>query len=189
MNTFFISDLHLGHANCIRFDRRPWETVSEMDNGIIDLWNSRVQKNDHVYVLGDFAYKNNTNIQSYTGRMNGFIHLIRGNHDKRNIEYEKHFTEVTDYKEIVVVTNGIKCRVILSHYFIPFYNGARHGSFMLHGHTHKTEESDIEERLKEDIRNSGLRCEAYNVGCMWQNYMPQTLEEIVARQERKIQFI
>ena len=27
MNTFFISDLHLGHANCIRFDRRLRDSV------------------------------------------------------------------------------------------------------------------------------------------------------------------
>jgi hypothetical protein len=62
-------------------------------------------------------------------------------------------------------------------------------AFMLHGHTHKTEESVMEERIKEDIRRSGLRCEAYNVGAMWQDYEPQTFEEIIVRQERKIPLI
>ncbi len=79
--------------------------------------------------------------------------------------------------------------VIRSHYLIPFYNGARHMAFMLHGHTHKTEESVMEERIKEDIRRKGLRCEAYNVGAMRQNYEPQTFEEIIARQGRKISLI
>ena len=62
-------------------------------------------------------------------------------------------------------------------------------AFMLHGHTHKSMESVIEEKLKEEIRRKGLRCEAYNVGAMWQDYEPQTLEEIVARQNRRIPFI
>jgi hypothetical protein len=53
---------------------------------------------------------------------------------------------------------------------------------MLHGHTHKEQESVIEEKMKKMLRESGFRCEAYNVGCMWQNYEPQTLEEIIARQ-------
>ena len=52
--------------------------------------------------------------------------------------------------------------------------------------THRTEESEIEEKIKADIRAKGLRCEAYNVGCMWESYEPQTLEEIIARQESNI---
>ena len=189
MKTYFIADLHLGHANCIRFDQRPWESAEEMDMEIIRRWNRKVRKEDHVYVLGDFAYKNKTAISEYTGQMNGFIHLIRGNHDKRSEAYEGCFREVEDYKEMVVMADGVKCQLVLSHYFIPFYNGHRHMAFMLHGHTHKTEESVLEEQLKDQLRTGGQRCEAYNVGAMWQGYEPQTFEEIVARQGRTIPLI
>ena len=189
MKTFFISDLHLGHANCIHFDNRPWETVEEMDKAMIQLWNCKVRKEDHVYVLGDFAYRNGTAIQDYTRRMNGSIHLIRGNHDKRNEIYESCFCEVTDYKELAVEASGVSCRLVLSHYFIPFYNGARHRAFMLHGHSHRSAESELEEHFKEELRQNGFRCEAYNVGAMWQDYQPQTFEEIVARQGRDIPLI
>ena len=72
---------------------------------------------------------------------------------------------------------------------IPFYNGHRHMAFMLHGHTHKTEESVLEEQFKDQLRAGGQRCEAYNVGAMWQGYEPQTFEEIVARQGRTIPLI
>ena len=187
MKTYFVSDLHLGHANCIRFDKRPWETADEMDTGIIRNWNHKVRKEDHVYVIGDFAYKNKTPVREYVNQMNGHIHLVRGNHDKRSEAYESCFCEVADYKDMTVEAFGSKYRLILSHYFIPFYNGARHSAFMLHGHTHKTEESVLEEQIKEDIRQKGLRCEAYNVGVMWQDYEPQTFEEIIARQGRRIQ--
>ena len=189
MKTFFISDLHLGHANSICFDSRPWGTVEEMDAGLIKRWNRKVRKEDHVYVLGDFAYRNRTSITDYVRQLNGFIHLIRGNHDTRSEAYERCFREVVDYKELTIIEDGVKCRLILSHYFIPFYNGARHMAFMLHGHTHRTAESVMEERLKEEIRAAGIRCEAYNVGAVWQDYTPQTLSEIIARQERDISLI
>ena len=97
--------------------------------------------------------------------------------------------QLKTYKDMAIMADGVKCRVILSHYFMPFYDGARHMAFMLHGHTHKTEDSIMEEQFKKEIREQGLRCEAYNVGAMWQNYEPQTFEEIVVRQERIILLI
>ena len=54
-----------------------------------------------------------------------------------------------DYKDMTIVEEGVKCRMILSNYFIPFYNGARHMAFMLHGHTHRPATSVMEERMKE----------------------------------------
>ena len=45
------------------------------------------------------------------------------------------------------------------------------------------------EQIKEQLRAKGQRCEAYNVGAMWQDYEPQTLAEIIARQGRRIPLI
>ena len=189
MKNLFIADLHFGHANAIRFDNRPWETVEEMDMGLIRRWNRKVQPEDHVYVLGDFAFKNKTPVKEYADQMNGTIHLIRGNHDKRNEEYQQCFYEILDYLEMTEEAHGVACKLILSHYFIPFYNGAKWNAFMLHGHTHISPDSVIEERFKEDLRAQGIRCEAYNVGCMWQDFEPQTFEEILDRQGREIPLV
>ena len=53
---FYISDLHLGHGNVIRFDGRPFGDVAEMEQALISNWNSRVGRDDTVYVLGDFIW-------------------------------------------------------------------------------------------------------------------------------------
>ena len=57
MKTFVISDLHLGHKNIIKLCDRPFKSLEEMDNVIINNWNKVVTDEDIVYVLGDFAYK------------------------------------------------------------------------------------------------------------------------------------
>ena len=49
----YISDLHFGHTNVIRFDHRPFSDVKEMDHALIHLWNSRVNPEDDVYIIGD----------------------------------------------------------------------------------------------------------------------------------------
>ena len=47
---YYIADLHLGHANAIRFDNRPFADVDEMNESLIRSWNSMVTKQDTVYV-------------------------------------------------------------------------------------------------------------------------------------------
>lgn len=32
---FFTADLHFGHENVLRFDKRPFQTVAEMDEELI----------------------------------------------------------------------------------------------------------------------------------------------------------
>ena len=51
---YFIADLHLGHKNCLRFDNRPFKTIEEQDNYVIENWNKKITVNDDVYILGDF---------------------------------------------------------------------------------------------------------------------------------------
>ena len=48
---FYTSDLHLGHVNVIRFDKRPFADVEEMDQYIINRWNDRVSEDDTVYIV------------------------------------------------------------------------------------------------------------------------------------------
>ena len=47
-----------------------------------------VTDKDQVYILGDFAFKNEIPVSEYTKRLKGHLHLIRGNHDKKTAEYE-----------------------------------------------------------------------------------------------------
>ena len=63
----YISDLHLGHANVLKFDQRPFLTLNEMHETIINNWNSVVDKTDDVYILGDFAWKNDVGLDILNG--------------------------------------------------------------------------------------------------------------------------
>lgn len=41
-NIFFTSDLHIGHANVIKFDKRPFKDINEMSSEVIERWNNVV---------------------------------------------------------------------------------------------------------------------------------------------------
>ncbi len=81
INTWFISDTHFGHVNILEYEKkaRPFETVEEMNEVMIERWNSVVKPNDIIFHLGDFCFgRHNLGIAS---RLNGKKKLILGNHD------------------------------------------------------------------------------------------------------------
>ena len=73
------ADLHLGHANILKYCSRPFETVEQMDSVLIDNWNSVVKDEDTVWVLGDFVFNKKVDI---IGKLKGIIYMVRGNHDR-----------------------------------------------------------------------------------------------------------
>ena len=56
----FTSDTHFGHNNIIKFCKRPWKTTEEMNEALIERWNSVVKPDDIVFHLGDFAFAANS---------------------------------------------------------------------------------------------------------------------------------
>ena len=103
--TFFTSDLHFGHENVIKFDNRPFKTVEEMDAELIRRWNSKVGKDDLVYVLGDMIWKSrNGEAEQLIKSLNGQIILIKGNPDRflHNAKVKAALAGVKDYDDILI---------------------------------------------------------------------------------------
>ena len=188
MSNFYISDLHLFHRNVLYFDNRPFKDVDEMTEVIVSNWNNAVGRGDHVYVLGDMFWKNPQGAVKVLNFLNGNIHLVKGNHDFiNNATYKKFFVEIVDSKKVKDTANGEKITVILSHYYMPFYDSHYHGGILLHGHSHVTKEADEERRITKELIQRGFPMKVYNIGCMYDymDYTPRTLEEIINRYEVK----
>ena len=112
---YYIADTHFGHDNIRRLSNRPFETIEEMDKTIIDNWNSRVNDNDDIYILGDFSYKSEDPIL-YLKQLIGRKHLIVGNHDGKllkNPVCKNYFIEICDIKMVNDNGTQIVCVIIL----------------------------------------------------------------------------
>ena len=189
---YYISDLHLGHANVIRFDNRPFTNLEEMHKTIIERWNERVTDEDTVYILGDFCWETEANWGKYLEQLKGKKVLIKGNHDIKNPskQTKKYFQDIKDYKEITDEGR----HVILSHFPIPMYKAAYNWNcYMLYGHVHTTREDTIMRKLRFELRNSWRKSgdnygQFYNVGCMlpYMDYTPRTLDEIIKGDDIRI---
>lgn len=56
MTVFFVSDTHFNHRRIIDYCVRPFGSVKEMNQGIIERWNSIVHDDDTVFHLGDVYF-------------------------------------------------------------------------------------------------------------------------------------
>lgn len=164
---YYTSDTHFGHKKIIDYENRPFKDENEMNEILIKNWNKKVKDEDHIYILGDFAFKDAKKILE---QLNGHKHLIIGNHDNKIIKDKKVmslFETVDIYKEIQ--DEGRK--VILFHYPIAVYDKMQYGIYHLYGHIHSNM-SLVENKLNN---------KAFNVGSDVNNYEPVTLDELIKK--------
>ncbi len=167
---YFTSDLHFFHNNIINYCDRPFVDKDEMNKVLLVNWNSRIRKDDDVYILGDLTLKGITYVNELVPKLNGNKYLVRGNHD---LFYDKEglasglFVWIKDYYEL----HYQGTMYTLSHYPFASWNGRMQGSVHLHGHIHAKEEYNIKNAM------NGHYC--FDVGVDAHNFFPVSIEDIV----------
>lgn len=135
---FFTADHHFGHKGVIKHSKRPFQSVDEMNDVLIEKWNEKVKRNDIVYHLGDIGLTSSNKLISIIDRLNGLIHLIKGNHDNFNQECASRFEWIRDYHELKLPDpNSINNKlIIMMHYPMMTWKGKYSGAIHLFGHSH-----------------------------------------------------
>lgn len=77
---YFTSDLHVFHANVIKYCGRPHTSIEEMNEALVKGWNEVVGPDDTVYCMGDFSMAAKP-VETFTPRLMGNKFLVPGNHD------------------------------------------------------------------------------------------------------------
>ena len=172
---FFTADLHLGHKNIIKHCDRQFSSVNEMDEHLITVWNSHVQPDDSVYIIGDFIFRSTVSPTNYLSRLNGKKHLLLGNHDTnwiKKVDLTKHFATVDRFLEI---SDG-QHHITLCHYPLMSWNRMSKGGYMIHGHIHNNRNAFYFPMLKQmpNLLNAGVDINEFS---------PVTLDELVKNNE------
>lgn len=110
-DVWLYADSHFRHANVIKYCNRPFSCVEEMDETLINNWNTMVKPDDVVYHLGDFALANRERIRNIVARLNGHIVLVMGNHDN----FQPSFYIDAGFKTAIHKSIIIDNNLVLSH--------------------------------------------------------------------------
>ncbi len=191
---YYISDCHFFHENIIKgMDNRPFSSVQEMNEAMIEKWNARIKGHDEVYILGDFSFGSAEETQKILSRLKGKLYLVLGNHDsfahKTSFNRER-FREISP----MMITSDNHRQIVMCHYPMLFYPGqfqitaaGKAKTYMLYGHVHNTfDEVLINKFIKEGsslerpVKSGESRPTPFNminVFCMFSDYTPLTLDE------------
>jgi calcineurin-like phosphoesterase family protein len=176
-NVFFTSDEHYGHQNIIKLCNRPFSSLDEMTEALIERHNSVVTNfTDRVYHAGDMFWRRFGVIAARTvmARLNGQHFYVKGNHEEL---IEESTSLRNDFQWIearahIIEPGGPRAGIVLDHYAGRVWNGSHHGSWQLYGHTHNelAEESYL------------LSCD---VGVDSWNYYPVSIDQLSFKMEAK----
>ena len=135
-NIWIISDTHFNHNKDFILQPRCFSTVEEMNEGIIERWNSLVQSNDIVYHLGDMALGDINDAIPLIKRLNGKIKLAIGNHDTdAKLKIYSTLSNIEDIQFGYRIKKG-KNTFLLTHYPQLTGNYDTSKTYSIHGHTH-----------------------------------------------------
>lgn len=125
-NRWIIADPHFGHVNIIKYCNRPFSSVEEMNEILIQNWNKTVLPGDRVYVNGDVSI--NRRYLNIIHNLNGKKVLIKGNHDI--FKLSDYLSCFDDIRACMVEED-----IVISH--IPIFKGQSERFIgNIHGHIH-----------------------------------------------------
>lgn len=144
---WFTSDLHFWHKNICKYCNRPFETMEEMHEALINNWNSVVKEDDIVFLLGDMGFCGYEKLEPLMSQLNGKKYLIQGNHDSDKIVFRLYEANIIEgYYKIheVTIIGDEECpeqQLTLCHFPMIDWPSKERGAWMVHGHQHQLPET------------------------------------------------
>lgn len=162
---WFISDLHFGHENAIRFDNRPYQNVAEMNQDIVDKINETVPEDNILFIVGDVGMRITTEeLVSYLKQIKCRKILVIGNHDHKYLK-DKSFRDCFEIIEDFIQFTYSRILFNLMHFPIYEWGQCFRGSIHIYGHVH--------------TNTLPIPGKAINVGCMLNEYKPYHINQII----------
>ena len=175
MDIWLTSDFHFGHSNILVYSNRPFSNAYEMNEALIQNFNSSVKEKDKVLFLGDFSMKWHY-LQGIFPKLHGKWTIIRGNHDfklwgklaKKRPDLMCKIEGIHDLKTVELGLGGKKhTGIVLCHYQMRTWDKKHFGYYHAYGHSHQKVAINSKDK-------------AINVGVDAWNYFPVNLDVIIS---------
>jgi len=183
---FFTADLHTNHTNIIKYCKRPFNSVQEMDATLLKNINDVVMSDDELYHIGDFCFGD---AAKYIDRINcNNIYFCLGSHDK-SLWQAKNHPKIKKLADIIYIKD-VTPQIVCNHCAQLVWDKSHHGSWHLFGHSHGnlgrggaefTGDKEISNALKLIVSKFKM----IDVGVDTNDYKPYSYDKIKSIMEKK----
>lgn len=186
-DVYFTADEHFGHRNALlgwgnKVKARPFGSLEEMTEGLIERHNAKVKSGDLVYHLGDMFWRTFTTDKAIEvmKRLNGQHFYILGNHDEvfdkpGTFDTLQHYFIWIRTREKVKPVGGPRDGIVLDHFAGRVWHQSHKGAWQLYGHSHGDLPDDW------DLLSMDVGVDAPGI-----DYAPVSVEEVRVLMRHKI---
>ena len=166
MKLFLTGNLQFGRPSAIKQFKRPFSSVEEMNETLINNWNSAVSAEDIVYVLGNFAW-DPTTAEETLNKLNGIIVIVPGEIDEPVIELQEKGILGEGVKVIEPIFTAEADKLTVSYWPLSEWPNKSLGHYSFFGYPSPKYKTDHKKKL-------------VNVACDFWAYKPQSLDSIMS---------
>ena len=173
------SDYHFNHNREFIWKARGFDSVEQMNEWIVFHHNKMVQPDDDVYVLGDLMLGDSVKGIECVKRLNGKLHIVRGNHDT-----DRRWELYTELHNAVEMQNAIYLKYKKHHFYMSHYptltgnlekESLTQMTLNLYGHTHQKDNFYMDMPYM------------YHVGVDSHDCKPVLLDDIIKEMRQKVE--
>ena len=167
MGIWATSDWHFGHDREFIWKARGFASVEDMNEHIIAAHNAIVKPDDDVYVLGDLMLGDPEAGINCIKRMNGKLHIVRGNHDT-----DKRWDMYSKLPNVAELSNAIIFKYAKHHFYLSHYptltcnlekESLTQMTLNLFGHTHQQTNFHMDMPFMDHVGVDSHRCFPVNL--------------------------
>ncbi len=186
---YYISDYHFFRETMTSDGEKPmpiymarnFKSCYEMNDYIIDKWNSKVTNEDTVFYIGDFSNGTKEQTIEVLKKLKGHKNLILGNYDSY-IKEDKELSSFFDNIDYYMETIDGNSKIVMCHYPLLWYDKSKNDDYMFHGHIHDVSTDleimkDIEEMMRTKSLGAHFGGSFINTYCEFSDYVPLSKEE------------
>ena len=160
---WFTADTHFGHAKILQYCNRPFDTIEEHDDEIIDRFNSMVSEDDIIVFAGDICWENNYREanRKYLQHINGTHIYLNGSHDHWLPSSTRRIWRKRIDGQLIVVC----------HFAMRLWESSHFNTWHVYGHSHG------------HLPGQG---KSFDIGVDSHNFYPWSWNEIVKEMEQRL---